>query len=244
MRMKLAASLGAETQTLTGNDLPAELLRFAKFENVTQIVVGRSRGGFLSELLRRSLPHELVRRTQDIAIHVVTRETDARRRRRLRRAASGRCKPLPFFYATLAVAAARRASASCSTVLTPIPNLSVVFLLAVLLSAVSFGIWPAIYASVLSFLAFNFFFIEPLYTFTIAEPYELLALLTFLIVAVVTSALAGRVRGAGQDLGEPDARDAAALRIHAPAFRRSRRSMRWPKARRARSMQALAARPS
>src|SRR5262249_16773545 len=39
---RLAESLGSETQTLTGNDLPAELLRFAKFENVTQIVVGRA----------------------------------------------------------------------------------------------------------------------------------------------------------------------------------------------------------
>ena len=58
----------------------------------------------------------------------------------------------------------------------------------------SFGIWPAIYASVLSFLAYNFFFIEPLYTFTVAEPYELLALVIFLVVAVITSALAGRVR--------------------------------------------------
>ena len=75
--MKLAAGLGAETQTLTGSDLPAELLRFAKFENVTQIVIGRSRGGFFSELLRRSLPHELVRRTQDIAIHLVTRQAEA-----------------------------------------------------------------------------------------------------------------------------------------------------------------------
>ena len=76
--MKLAQSLGAETQTLAGTDLPAELLRFAKFENVTQIVIGRSRGGFISELLRRSLPHELVRRTQDIAIHLVTaREAEA-----------------------------------------------------------------------------------------------------------------------------------------------------------------------
>ena len=58
----------------------------------------------------------------------------------------------------------------------------------------SFGIWPAIYASVLSFLVYNFFFIEPIYTFTIAEPYELLALVIFLVVAVITSALAGRVR--------------------------------------------------
>jgi two-component system sensor histidine kinase KdpD len=52
--MKLAESLGAEMQTLTGADLPAELLRFARFENVTQIVVGRPRGSFLAELLRPS----------------------------------------------------------------------------------------------------------------------------------------------------------------------------------------------
>src|SRR6476469_9725459 len=56
--MALAQRLGGEAQTLTGADVPAELLRFAKFENVTQIVIGRSRGGYLSEVLRRSLPHE------------------------------------------------------------------------------------------------------------------------------------------------------------------------------------------
>ena len=190
--MRLADALGAETQTLTGSDLPAELLRFAKFENVTQIVIGRSRGGFIGELLRRSLPHELVRRTQDIAIHLVTRETEpsappARRRFQFM------LEPLPFLYATLSIGAAL-AIGEALTALTPIPNLSMLFLMAVLLNAVSFGIWPAIYASVLSFLIYNFFFIQPLYTFTIAEPYELLALVIFLVVAVVTSALAGRVR--------------------------------------------------
>jgi len=193
--MKLAESLGADTQTLTGTDLPAELLRFAKFENVTQIVVGRSRGGVLSELLRRSLPHELVRRTQDIAIHLVTREADA--------AASPPPSPrrwflpnfnaLHFFYATAAVGGAV-AAGQLLTKLTPIPNLSIVFLLAVLFSAMNFGIWPAIYASILSFFAYNFFFIPPLYTFTIAEPYELLALLIFLVVAIVSAAMAARVR--------------------------------------------------
>jgi two-component system sensor histidine kinase KdpD len=192
--MKLAASLGAETQTLTGSDLPAELLRFSKFENVTQIVVGRSRGGFLNELLRRSLPHELVRRTQDIAIHLVTRESDAAPRAHFSLRWSGfALEPLPFVNATTAVAAALGIGEGL-TWLTPIPNLSMVFLMAVLLTAVSFGIWPAIYASVLSFLVYNFFFIEPIYTFTVAEPYELLALVIFLAVAVVTSALAGRVR--------------------------------------------------
>jgi two-component system sensor histidine kinase KdpD len=192
--MKLAQSLGAETQTLTGTDLPAELLRFAKFENVTQIVVGRSPGGFFSELLRRSLPHELVRRTQDIAIHLVTKEVEQPARTPLLRWPKNLVlAPLPFAYATLAVAVAL-AVGEVLTEITPIPNLSIVFLLAVLVTAMSFGIWPAIYASVLSFLVYNFFFIPPIYTFTIAEPYELLALVIFLVVAVISSALAGRVR--------------------------------------------------
>lgn len=192
--MKLAESLGAETQTLTGADLPAEILRYAKFENVTQIVVGRSRGGLFTELLRRSLPHELVRRTQDIAIHLVTSEAEGlSQRRRWPLWQLIEPEPLPFLFAALAVIAALIIGEGL-TFLTPIPNLSLVFLLAVLFTAMNFGIWPAIFASVLSFLAYNFFFIPPLYTFTIAEPYELLALLIFLIVAIVSSAMAGRVR--------------------------------------------------
>ncbi len=192
--MGLAEALGAETQTLTGSDLPAELLRFAKFENVTQIVIGRSRGGFFSELLRRSLPHELVRRSEDIAIHLVTRQIEAAAPKApARRRPAFSLAPLPFVYATLAIAAALGLS-ELLIALTPFPNLSMVFLVAVLLVAISFGTWPAIYASALSFLVYNFFFINPLYTFTIAEPYELLALVIFLLVAVVTSALAGRVR--------------------------------------------------
>jgi two-component system sensor histidine kinase KdpD len=98
-----------------------------------------------------------------------------------------------FVWSTAAVATALVGAELISTLAT-LPNISMVFLMAVLFSAVSFGMWPAIYASVLSFLADNFFFIEPLYTFQIAEAHELLALLVFLIVAIVTSTLAGRVR--------------------------------------------------
>jgi two-component system sensor histidine kinase KdpD len=191
--MALAQSLGAETQTLAGADLPDELLRFAKFENVTQIVVGRSRGGFLTELLRRSLPHELVRRTQDIAIHLVTREADTPAKPATPRHHWLTPEPLHFVYATFAAVVALGAG-EVLTHFTPVPNLSMIFMLAVLFTAMNFGIWPAIYASLLSFAAYNFFFIPPLYNFTIAEPFELLALVIFLVVAVVSSAMAGRVR--------------------------------------------------
>jgi two-component system sensor histidine kinase KdpD len=100
---------------------------------------------------------------------------------------------MPFLWSTLAVVAAIGAG-RVLTALTQFPNLSLIFLMAVLFSAVTFGIWPAINASVLSFLAYNFFFIEPIYTFTVTKPYELLALAVFVVTAFITSAMAGRVR--------------------------------------------------
>jgi two-component system sensor histidine kinase KdpD len=197
--LKLAETLGAETKTVVGNDLPGELLRLARFENVTQIVVGRSGGGLFAEIFRRSLPHELVRRAEDIAVHVVTgREPTIRElRRRLRLPIGPVREVMPYVLSTFAVAIAVGIG-EVLTRLTPLPNLSMVFLMAVLFPAVIFGIWPAIYASLLSFLAYNFFFIEPIYTFTVAEPYELFALFIFLVVAVIASALAGRVRDQGR----------------------------------------------
>lgn len=190
--MRLAETLGGETKTLIGNDIPEEILRFCKFENVTQIVIGRTRSRPLFSMFRASLQDEIIRRAEDISVHVVTRRVGPQSKRR-QMATSFKFLPMPYIWSALAVAAAVAVGRALSTI-TPLPNLSMIFLVAVLIPAVTFGIWPAIFASLLSFLAYNFFFIEPLYQFTIAEPYELLALVIFLFVAITTSALAGRVK--------------------------------------------------
>src|SRR5882757_10246004 len=72
--MRLARDLGADTETLVGRDIPSEALRYARHNNVTQIVVGRSRAGRWGEFVRRSLPQELVRNAVGIGVHVVTAE--------------------------------------------------------------------------------------------------------------------------------------------------------------------------
>jgi two-component system sensor histidine kinase KdpD len=148
--------------------------------------------------LRRSLPHELVRRANGIAVHVVTsREQGDGPPALVKLPPRPKLDALPLVWSTLAVAAAV-AVGHALTWLTAFPNLSLIFLMAVVFAAVTFGIWPAIYASVLSFLAYNLFFIEPLYTFTVARPHELLALVIFLAIAVITSTLAGRIREQAQ----------------------------------------------
>jgi two-component system sensor histidine kinase KdpD len=75
-----------------------------------------------------------------------------------------------------------------------IPNLSILYLLIVMFCAVTWGWWNALGAAVVAFLAYDFFFVEPRFTFTIRDPEEWLALLIFLAVAAVTSNLAARER--------------------------------------------------
>src|ERR1700674_2525951 len=123
--LKLAETLGAETRTLVGNDVPGELLRLARFENVTQIVIGRSAGGLFAEIFRRSLPHELVRRAEDIAVHVVTGQRAIPPIRRRRLAIGPLHGIIAYVWSTIAVAAAVGIG-EAMTMLTPLPNLSMI----------------------------------------------------------------------------------------------------------------------
>ena len=192
--LRLAQSLGAEVSRLLGHDLPAEILLYAQRENITQIVVGRSKAGLLGRLAGRSLSEALVRRAALIGVHVVTGDKP-------REAAAG-WTPKALLGRGLPVGAAAAVGSVVGAVgvgellnqWLRLPNLSMIFLIAVLFCAVRFGVRAAVLAGVLSFLAYDFFFIEPLYEFTISEPHEFFALVIFLIVAILVGWLAGRAR--------------------------------------------------
>jgi two-component system, OmpR family, sensor histidine kinase KdpD len=75
-----------------------------------------------------------------------------------------------------------------------IANISMLYLLAVMAAAVVYGRGPAIFASVLAFLTFDWFFVEPLHQFTVGDPAEWISLLLFLLTATVTGQLAAGQR--------------------------------------------------
>lgn len=196
--LALAGRLGARTASLDASDRAGAILAFAKRNNITQIIIGRSKAGPLNFLLGRSLSRDVVWRAQALSVLVVAPEAEkASNERELPVQPSPWLRPGPsaksLALATCAVTAGVLAGVAIELV-TRLPNLSMVFLLAVLLCGMCFGTMSAIAASVLSFFSYNFFFIEPRYTFTIAEPYELLSLFIFLAVAFVTGSLAGRLR--------------------------------------------------
>src|SRR5262249_505777 len=73
-------------------------------------------------------------------------------------------------------------------------NIDLVFLTAIVAVSVRFGFWPSLVASIPSSLCYNFFFMEPLYTFPIADPANVTAFIFFPIVAIVVSNVAARSR--------------------------------------------------
>lgn len=75
-----------------------------------------------------------------------------------------------------------------------IPNASLLYLPAILFTAVYFGTWPSLLAATLAVLEYDFFLLRPIFTFTIAQVADILAFIIFVIVAILTSQLAARAR--------------------------------------------------
>jgi two-component system sensor histidine kinase KdpD len=103
----------------------------------------------------------------------------------------------------------------------PILGLGSLYLFAVVPIAIAWGLAYAILASILSFLAFNFFFLPPLYTFTLAETSNWVALAVYLVTAIVVSELAARARRRAAE-AEQRGREEALLADVATAFLQGR----------------------
>ncbi|MDI7860498.1 sensor histidine kinase KdpD [Rhizobiaceae bacterium n13] len=191
---RLAEQLGAETRRVTGSDFVDEILKLARREHVTQIVIGARRTSFTGRLFQQSLPDALASRVSGIGIHLVTDRDDqppVRHKRLPKLNVLGAWRPLAIAAATVACAIALGLSIQ---LFIQLPNISLLFLLAVLISATYAGHVAAIAAALFSVLGYNFFFINPVRTFTIAEPHEVFALFVFLVAAVLAGSLASRVR--------------------------------------------------
>lgn len=194
---RLAERLSGEAMTVPGEDVAGEILRFALDNNVTQIVIGKSQRSRWFEMLHGSVVHDLVRQAGGISVHITggtagegepllpkTVHTDQRTRR-------------TNFAAYAGTGAAVGVALGIDLLIAPwlgVENVDLVFLIAVIAVAGRYGLWPSIVASFASMLAYNFFFLPPVHTFTIGNPAHAVALVFFLAAALMASNLAGRVR--------------------------------------------------
>jgi two-component system sensor histidine kinase KdpD len=200
--MRLAEQLGAETVTLRGRRIGEEIVNFARQRNITKIFAGKpTPRPPWKDILSGSPLDELVRLSSDLDVYVIGGEGAEEKEapvpvqpKRLRWSgyeggllylilATGLCFLMyPYF---------------------DLPNLIMVYLLAVMVTAVQCGRGPAILNSLLSVLAFDFCFVPPRWSFTVEEAKYFVTFVVMFLVAAVIGHLATLIK-----------RQAEAARLH------------------------------
>ena len=204
----LVEQLGGTFHQVVGEDIPQALVDFARAADATQLVIGVSRRSRLAAAFTGpGIGATVIRESGDIDVHIVTH------------AAAGSGFSLPKLGGSLS---RRRLIAGFVVALTAGPLLSwllstfhtetsitsdvLAYQLLVIVVALIGGIWPGLFAAVLSGLSLNYLFVEPLYTLTIADPRQFLALVLYivnvLLVSYVVDQAARRTREARRAAAE------------------------------------------
>ncbi|MEW2461297.1 ATP-binding protein [Microbacterium sp. NPDC047426] len=186
----LVESLGGTYHQVVGDDIPGTLVEFAQGADATQLVIGVSRRGRLTAALTGpGIGSEVIRRSGDIDVHIVTH------------AAAGGRLALPRI--TGGALGWRRQALGFGVALVFGPLLSwlmftfrspesitaevLAYQLLVVVVALIGGIRPAVFAAVLSGITLDFLFVAPLFTITIAHPLHALALSLYVVIAILVS---------------------------------------------------------
>jgi len=193
LQRTLVESLGGTYHQVVSSDVADGLLDFARGVNATELVLGVSRRGRLSQLFSRGVGAATANGSGPIDVHLVTHEEVKR----------GRGRTLP----SSALSPVRRAVAlglalvglsSLTSVLTmlrgelTLPSDILLYLAGVVIVALVGGLYPALFAAILGSLLLNFYFAAPIHRFTIADHENVLALVVYLAVAVAVSATVDR----------------------------------------------------
>jgi two-component system, OmpR family, sensor histidine kinase KdpD len=185
----LIESLGGSYHSVIGEDVPESILEFARAKNATQIVIGASRRNPLSAALTGpGTGASIIRRSGSIDVHVVTHEYVGKGRvlPRLtggltaRRRIAGLLTGAVLFAVLVPLCALWRTNLSAASDL-------LLFLLAVVIVSLIGGFLPALAAAIAASLLVNYYFVPPIHTFTIADAENVLALVVFVVIAVLVS---------------------------------------------------------
>ena len=187
---RLVEELGGTVREVVGDDPATTLVEFAHAEKATQLVLGASGRGRLNELINGSFVAHIARLAGDMDVHIIGRRADSADTAPALTPAAHRLGGVGRRRATIgwvllvlglplltAITSAVRDSVHLTTEL-------LLHLAMVLLIAAIGGRVVGTAAAVVSSLLVNWYFVEPLYTFTIAEAENIVALGVFVLVAI------------------------------------------------------------
>ncbi|MDA3146877.1 sensor histidine kinase KdpD [Leucobacter sp. UCMA 4100] len=190
----LVEKLNGTYHQVVGDDIPAALVQFARSVNATQLVLGASRRGRLAAMFSGpGIGATVVRESGDIDVHMVNHASAGRGLRLppLKGSLTGKRRLLGLLVALIGgplITGALMLLQGESTITTEVLS----YQLLVVVAALVGGIWPALFAAVLSAFTLDFFFMAPLYTVHIHQPSHLVVLCLYVIIASLVSVIVDR----------------------------------------------------
>jgi two-component system sensor histidine kinase KdpD len=194
--LRQAEELGARTYIIGSRgsvlDVARTILDFARKNNVSKIMLGKPLRPRWQEILRGSVVEELTRLSGDIDIYVVTSSDQP--------SLPPEDNPLRihsplsrYLWSLLLVVMATALGFLIGGRIEP-TNLVMLYLLTVVVAAIYLGRGPAVLASLLGVLAFDFLFVQPYFTFAVSDTQYIITFIALFLVGIVISQLTARAR--------------------------------------------------
>ncbi|CAK0766291.1 two-component system, OmpR family, sensor histidine kinase KdpD [Azospirillaceae bacterium] len=195
--LRLAERLGATALSVFGNRIADDILAYAQENNITQIVIGPSVHRRLPGWSASPIAATLMKRSGNISIHFMAGddvEEILPSKKVKTRSVRTPFSFIPYLVGTAMVVGALGVSL-CIDMVINTTSVPLAFLVSVFGSAMLHGLKPSLYASLLSVSCYNYFFLPPLYSFSIADPENVVALFFFFLISVLTSHFTANSRG-------------------------------------------------
>ncbi len=190
--LQLAESLGMETVTLSAHDIVAEVVRYATKRGANVIMVGKPIRARWKEVLFGSVVDELVRRSGEIDIHVITGQAEKGAKRVQVEAANG--ASIKTYVTTFGIIAVATVICELMRGRFEAPNIVMIYLLSVAIVSNRFGPREAVLAAVASVLTFDFEFVRPFHSFAYSDSQYIVTFGVMLGVALLISSMTLRLR--------------------------------------------------
>jgi two-component system sensor histidine kinase KdpD len=228
--MKLADRLGARTAVLSGEDVSAEILAFAREHNVSKIVAGKPTHPRWRDHVYGSLVDEVARGSGEIDVYIISGDP-GEGAPPLRMLPQARSRPSGYVLATMVVLGCTLICAAMFRHF-ELTNLVMVYLLGVAFVAARLGRGPSVLASCLGVATFDFFFVPPYLTFAVSDGQYVITFAVMLAVGLLISRLASRLRDQAQHVRQRErrtqivyamTRDLASLNVPAEIAKAARR---------------------
>jgi len=215
--LRLAASLGGTIATVPATSIAQGLAEHIAGMRATQLVIGKSQRSWWFELRHGSVVDAMLRASDGLAVHVIPmpgppRPTAAE--------LLGSWGSLRGYAAGATLVALTTTLGKLVEPLIGAGGIDLLFLLPVIIASSRFGLWPGVAAGLAAGLCYNFFFLPPLYTFTIADPQSLLTVFVLIGIAWFSANLTSRLRTRAT-IGARSAQENAAVAAFGQALART-----------------------